>query len=108
MVYNPDLGLKIADGVCFTIYVGYLAYEIYIIFKYLIPLRIKSPYILMFYLMLAVLLSTMIIMIAMRLWYNDPGFIIEKNQKHTLGEICLHIQSTAYILLGFIISATMF
>ncbi len=108
MVYNPDLGLKIADAVCLAVYFGYLQYVVFIIFKYLIPLRIKSPYILSFYVVLTIMLICMCTMITMRLIFNDPGFIVDKNQRHTLGELCLHIQSVAYIVLGFIISATMF
>jgi len=108
MVYDPYLGLRISDSVCFAIYIGCLAFETYIIKKYLIPLRIKSPYILMFYCMLTVMLVSMIIMLAERLFGNDPGFIVSKHQKKTVGEVCVHIQATAYILLGFIISATEF
>jgi len=79
MVYNPYLGLRISDSVCFAIYIGCLAYEIYIVFKYLIPLRIKSPYILLFYSMLTVMLVSMIIMLAERLFGDDPGFIVSRD-----------------------------
>ncbi len=91
MVYNPDLGLKITDAVCLAIYFAYLQYVVFIVFKYLIPLRIKSPYILSFYVVLTLMLICMCTMITMRLVFNDPGFIVDKNQSHTLGELCLHI-----------------
>lgn len=66
MLDDPDRGLKIADYCCLASYTGIMAFEIFIVIRYLIPLRIKSPYILMFYALLTVVLVSSIIEIACR------------------------------------------
>ena len=53
---SPDKGLTIADSVMFAVYAFLFLCEVIIVTKYLVPLRIKSPYIFLFYSILAVLL----------------------------------------------------
>ena len=74
----------------------------------MVPLKIRDRYIIAFYLVLTVCLTTMMMEIIARLINNDPAFMITRTQKMTFGEICRNIACTAYIVLGFIISATMF
>ena len=61
MGYNPTLGLIVADTCLLAFYALLLGYEIFVIVKYLAPLRITSTYILLFYFLLSVLLSSSII-----------------------------------------------
>ena len=96
------------DGCCLTLYFSLLFFLIYIVIKYLIPLRIKSPYILMFYGLLSILLLSQIIVMFARLVFDDPGFYVTDHQRITVGMIALHTGAVAYILLGFVISVTMF
>ena len=58
MVYDYDASgdLMISDSIWLSLSCLLLLYEIFIIVRYLIPLRIKSPYILLFYMMLTILL----------------------------------------------------
>ena len=54
--YDADKSLYIADSCWIATNAFLLAFIIYIIIAYLIPLRIKSPYILLFYFWIIVLL----------------------------------------------------
>lgn len=67
MVYNPELGLLIADTCLLAIYALLLGYEIFVIVKYLIPLKITSPYIVAFYTILTLLLGTLLVGVFCRL-----------------------------------------
>jgi len=108
MVFNPELGLEICDYCSVGCYLLLLAFEIFIIIYYLIPLRIKSAYIILFYLTLAILLSSSITEGISRLFYKDPGFMVNKETAITPGDYARHVSAITYIILGFLISATMF
>jgi hypothetical protein len=108
MVYTQELGLEIADYICVTFYLILILSEIFIIIYYIIPLRIKSVYIILFYTTLCVVLSSSISEGICRLAYEDPGFMVNKHTNITPGDYARHVSSVSYIILGFVISATMF
>ena len=108
MVYNPELGLQISDYCSVTCYSLLLIFEMFIIIYYLIPLHIKSAYIILFYLTLAILLSSSITEGISRLAYKDPGFMVNGDMDITMGDYARHVSAITYIILGFVISATMF
>ena len=74
--YNPEVGLLIADIGNITCSVIMLLFEIIIIIRFLIPLRIKSPYILLFYLILGIMLLSNILEQGTRIYNGDPGFLL--------------------------------
>lgn len=74
--YNPEVGLLIADIGNITCSVIMLLFEIIIIIRFLIPLRIKSPYILIFYLILGIMLLSNIVELGTRIYNGDPGFLM--------------------------------
>ena len=105
---NVSLAVKIADGCCLTMYSLILCFEVVIIARYLIPLRIKSFYILTFYVLLAILLISSMVEVIYRLAFDDPGYLIGEDRPMTFGEISMHIAGFSYVLLGFALSITMF
>ena len=74
--YNPEVGLLIADIGNITCSAIMLLFEIIIIIRFLIPLRIKSPYILLFYLILGIMLLSNIVEQGTRVYNGDPGFLL--------------------------------
>lgn len=62
----------------------------------------------LFYFFLTVLLISSILEIIVRFADGDPGYMVSRTQIMSFGEICREIACTSYIVLGFIISATMF
>ena len=74
--YNPEVGLLIADIGNITCSVIMLLFEIIIIIRFLIPLRVKSPYILIFYLILGIMLLSNIVELGTRIYNGDPGFLM--------------------------------
>ena len=107
--YNAERGLLLADSSWIVCNITILLSEIIIIVKYLIPLRIKSPYLLLFYIILAILLLANIVEAITRLYNGDPGFLLNWQQKHvSLGIVSRQIGDVTYILLGFVLSAIMF
>ena len=108
MVYNPELGLQICDITCVVSYSLLIFYLIFVVFKYLIPLKVTSAYIIMFYSLLTVLLGSCMAEAISRLVDNDPGFMVTYHMNISLGDYARHIASTSYVILGFVISATMF
>ena len=111
MVYNPNLGLEIADCISVVCYLTLLACELCIVMYYLIPLCIKSIYIVAFYLTLSALLISSSLEGISRLSKGDPGYMVDKNSNSdglTVGDYSRHVSSICYIILGFVISCTMF
>ena len=88
MVYNQDLALQVADGLCLTFYTLLVIFEAFVIGRYLIPLKITSPYILAFFIFLTILLISSMLEIIFRLAFEDPGFLIGMDKPMTVGEIC--------------------
>ena len=74
--YNPEVGLLIADIGGIVCNVIMLLFEIIIIIRFLIPLRIKSPYILLFYLILGIMLVSSIVEQSTRVYNGDPGYLM--------------------------------
>ena len=74
--YNPEVGLMIADIACIVCNVIMLLFEIIIIIRFLIPLRIKSPYILLFYVILGITLLANIVEQGTRVYNGDPGYLM--------------------------------
>ena len=72
------------------------------------PLKIRDRYIIAFYFVLTVMLISAMMEIIARLYDSDPAFMIDRSQKMTFGEISRTVACTSYIVLGFIISATMY
>lgn len=108
MRYNPELGLQIADCVLVGMYCILLCFEVFIIARYLVPLRIKSLYIILFYVVLFLLLSSSTVELVCRVANDDPGYMVNTDMGITTGDYARHISTICYILLGFILSATMF
>ena len=108
MAYDPELGLRIADYCCLCFYSLLLSFEIFIISRYLVPLKITSPYILMFYIILGLLLISSIIEMLSRVTNSDPGWFTTYNNYITVAQVSRHISATMYVLLGFVLSAIMF
>mmetsp|Transcript_9882 Transcript_9882/g.12256 ORF Transcript_9882/g.12256 Transcript_9882/m.12256 type:complete len:308 (+) Transcript_9882:3-926(+) len=108
MVYNAQLGLLLADTCLLAVYSLLFGFEIFVMVRYLYPLRIKSPYIISFYIFLTVLMLSSIIELFLRLILAQTGYYIAKTDHVTASEVCQHLQALSYILLGFVISATMF
>lgn len=109
MVYNPVLGLEIADFVSVIFYLLLFICELFIVMYYLLPLRIKSAYIIMFYLTLSALLVSASIEGITRLAKGDPGYMVDRNSNGiTVGDYARHVSSICYIILGFVISCTMY
>ena len=106
--YEPGKGLTIADSIWLAFNTIILIFEIFIIVRYLIPLRIKSPYILLFYSILTVLMSAQIMEVTVRIYDGDPGLITACASNLTLGVIARQISAVSYILLGFVLSTIMF
>ena len=74
MAYNPELGLIVADTCLLAFYALLLGYEIFVIVKYLAPLRITSPYIILFYFLLTVLLGSCIVELFSRMILANSGY----------------------------------
>ena len=74
--YDPEVGLLIADIGGIVCNVIMLLFEIIIIIRFLIPLRVKSLYILLFYLILGVMLLANIVEQVTRVYNGDPGFLL--------------------------------
>ena len=108
MTKTTEEKLEIVDGVCLLSYAALLLYQVLIISKYLIPLKIRDRYIMAFYFFSTVMLVAAIMEIIARLVDKDPAFMISRKQPMTFGEICRNISCISYIVLGFIISATMY
>ena len=53
--YDPSLGLRIGDSCLFVIYGLLFAFEIFVIVRYMVPLKIKSPYVIAFYFFLGMM-----------------------------------------------------
>ena len=106
--FTPDRGLTITDSMMFAIYSFLFLLEIVIVTKYLVPLRIKSPYIFCFYSTLAVLLVSNSLELIARQKDGDAAYVTEETSIFTFGENCRHVGTIAYIMLGFILSAMMF
>ena len=84
-------------------------FELIVLVKYMLPLRIKDPYILLFHFFVIVLMTSVIMETTARMITNDPGYITNPDQRYmTFGQKSLHISNLAYILLGLVISTMMF
>lgn len=70
MAYDAELGLVIADYCCLFIYTVILGFTLFIVGKYVIPLRIKSAYIVLFYVTLVIVMASSIATPIYRLAYN--------------------------------------
>ena len=105
---EPDKGLTIADSIMFAIYAFLFLIEVIIVTKYLVPLRIKSPYIFFFYSTLAVLLVSNSLELIARQKDGDAAYMMHEEDIFTFGENCRHVGTICYIMLGFILSAMMF
>ena len=79
-----------------------------IVAKYLVPLKIRDRYIIAFYFFSTVMLMAAMMEIIARLIDRDPAFMISRKQPMTFGEIARNAASISYIVLGFIISASMY
>ena len=88
MVYNQDLALKVADSLCLSFYILLFVLEAFVIGRYVIPLKITSPYILAFFIFLTILLISSILELIFRLAFEDPGFLVGTESPMTVGEIC--------------------
>ena len=108
IAHNSEFALKIVDAVTISLITIVFAFEVFIIVRYLIPLRIKSPYILLFYLILTIQLLSYGMYVAIRLYNGDPGFDVNWKGAISIANIFRHISSTSYLILGFILSAIMF
>ena len=73
-MYNPQLGLTLSDTMLLAIYLLLLGFEVFVIEHFLIPLRVRSPYILSFYFILTVLLCSVIVGLFLRLVLNQTGY----------------------------------
>ena len=71
---RSEAGLRIADSMCLALYLLLLCFEVIILTRFVIPLRIKSPYIISFYAFLTILLSSSCIELMTRLCSDDPAF----------------------------------
>lgn len=85
MAYDPTLGLLIADSVLLSIYVILFAYEIYVVFHYLVPLRIKSPYMIASFVILSCMFVSCIVMLLCRLLLDQTGYEIVQSNTITAG-----------------------
>lgn len=74
---TKDRGLTISDSLMFTLYCILFLLEIIILTKYLVPLRIKSPYIFAFYSTLAVLLVSNSLELIARQKDGDAAYVTE-------------------------------
>ena len=54
-------------------------FELIVLVKYMLPLRIKDPYILMFHFFVIVLMVSVIMETTARLVTNDPGYITNED-----------------------------
>lgn len=75
--FNTDRALIIADQVSMVAFIILFIFETYVVVNHVIPLKITSPYILIFYSMLTIMLVSGIVERAARLMYEDPGFLVE-------------------------------
>jgi len=98
-----NLGLCIADSFCLSFDVLLFSFEMIILLRYVFPLCIKSPYIISFYVLLTMLLISDIIKVTTRLCV-----VIQADNVITAGKVAGHASDVFYILLGFILSMTMF
>lgn len=108
MTYNPEIGLEIADYSLVVCYFVLIGLQVFIIACYLVPLRIKSLYIILFYVMLFLLLSSSTVELLCRISNDDPGYMVNTDHGITVGDYARHISTICYVILGFILSATMF
>jgi len=65
--------------VCLLCYSILFMYMVFIIVKYLVPLKIRDRYIIAFYSMLTIMLSSAIMEVVARLADNDPAFMLNRN-----------------------------
>ena len=100
--------LTVIDGTCLICYAILFMYQMLIIAKFLVPLKIKDRYTILFYFFLNCLLISSGMELIARLAEGDSSYTVARNQHMTFGEICRNTANTSYIILGFIISATMF
>ena len=70
MSYDPTLGLLIADSCLLVIYTLLFSYEIFVIFRYLVPLKIKSLYMIIFYVLLGIMIASCMVMLFFRLVFE--------------------------------------
>ena len=108
MSYYPELGLLIADTCLLAFYLLILGYEIFVIVHYYVPLGIKSPYTIAFYVLLTILLLSCIVELFFRLTLAQMGYQPHESHRITVSEVCQNVTALSYLLLGFVISATMF
>lgn len=73
-MYNAELGLTLSDTMLLAIYLLLLGFEVYVIVHFLIPLRVRSPYIITFYFILSWLLVSVIVGLFLRLVLNQTGY----------------------------------
>ena len=107
--YTSTSTLQITDSICLACYGATCMFEIVVLVKYMFPLRIKDPYILMFHFLLLLLIVSAIVETTARMIYHDPGYITNPNDvKLSFGTKTQHISNLAYILLGLVISTMMF
>ena len=76
LIHDAEKGLMIADVCCIVFNVIMLLFELIIIIRFLVPLRIKSPYILLFYILLGIMLIANILEAGTRVYNGDPGFLL--------------------------------
>ena len=106
-MYNAALGLTMADTILLAIYLLLLGFEVFVIIHFLVPLKIRSPYIILFYTLLTTLLLASICELFIRLVLNQTGYYYSAAYI-TAGEIFQKVQALSFLLLGFVISAQMF
>ena len=83
--YDLNYVLKAADWCSLVSYIALLGFEIFIVVRFLYPLKIKSSYILLFYIILALLLLFEIIEMITRVSFSDPGFWTGSSNYITVG-----------------------
>ena len=108
MTKTMEEKLEIIDGVCLISYAALFLYQTLILTKYVVPLKIRDRYIMAFYFFSTVMLMFAMMEIIARLIDKDPAFMVDRHQPMTFGEIARNVASISYIVLGFIISATMY
>ena len=74
----------------------------------MLPLRIKSPYIILFFVIVTVLLLSGIGERTCRLMNEDAGYFIDDGDNWTVGTMFRIIGTNAYIFLGLLLSSMMY
>ena len=83
-------------------------FEAYIIVNYVIPLKVLSPYILLFFLFLTSLILFSLLEIINRLKDGEAGFYVDDQMRWSLGMTANHAAIASYILLGLTLSSMMY